>query len=256
MIYFLIPLRSKAVSKKWQRVCQNFERTLDSCYNQTSADFKIIVVCHDIPNLTRKYDESVSFVTMDTRPPSNASEMMKDKSEKIYRGMQVIRCLIEQNKERGGYVFPVDADDLVSNKIAAFFEGLHDKHCYLSKFGYIWYEGTSFLRVAKHLYRTCGSCCIIYYETEELPPNKVSGQEVSFSYLFRNSHRLLPSIAMERGKVFHVLPFPSTIYVLGTGENHSIFYGRPISWKRWLEGLFRIPRFITSNKIKEFNIVK
>lgn len=48
MIYFLIPLRSKESSNNWERVVSNFNRTLDSCFNQTNDDFKVVVVCHQI----------------------------------------------------------------------------------------------------------------------------------------------------------------------------------------------------------------
>lgn len=90
MIYFIIPLRSRAASKNWEAVSQTFKQTLDSCYNQTSSEFSIKVICHDIPSLDRVYDDRVEFIQVDTIPPnvSDIQGMMRDKEYKMYIGLQ------------------------------------------------------------------------------------------------------------------------------------------------------------------------
>lgn len=250
MIYFVIPLRSKAAAKNWERVTKDFNRTLRSCYNQTSPEFKILVACHDIPKVDFEYDKRVRFIQVDIPTPKNTKEMMYDKGYKMYTLMQNVR--FEINGNRGGYILPIDADDLVSNKVAAFFEGRDDGMCYTSKYGYIWNKPSLFVTKAKDLWRTCGSCTIVYYKKDELPD--IDMEKNTKKYIFQNSHRFLIKYAKSIGKKFEMIPFPTTIYVLGTGENHSTLIGIGISWKRVVEGILRIPRYISNSMKKEFNL--
>ena len=59
MLCFITALKSKAVASDWIRVCELFESTLRSAYNQTDPDFRIIVVCHERPDLKERYDDRV-----------------------------------------------------------------------------------------------------------------------------------------------------------------------------------------------------
>lgn len=252
MIYFVIPLRSKAASRDWQAVEQNFNRTLESCYHQTNPEFRIVVAYHDMPHLEEHYDERVRFVQATNPLPNNYKEMMRDKGIKMHMLMQTVRQWL--GEKQGAYILPVDADDLVSNRLAAFFAGRNDGLSYTSRFGWIWQSQSSIITKAKDLWRTCGSCTVIYYLREELPDTDFLCRDESKEYIFQRSHRFLPAYARSIGKEFGVLPFPSTVYVLGTGENHSILSGHAMSWKRKIEGLLRIPRNIGGGKFKEFNI--
>ena len=65
MIYFGIPLRSKATANDWDKVSLFFNRTLWSVYRQTDSDFRIIVACHDIPELVHDFDGRVEFIQVD-----------------------------------------------------------------------------------------------------------------------------------------------------------------------------------------------
>lgn len=138
--------------------------------------------------------------------------------------------------------------------MAAFFSGKEDGLCYTSAYGYIWHEGSPWLTKAKDLWRTCGSCTIIYYRPDELPAEDFEHRNPSQHYIFQQSHRQLPLYARAQGKQFATLPFPSTVYVLGTGENHSRLTGVGISWKRTVEGWLRLPKKIDERLRNEFCI--
>ena len=147
---------------------------------------------------------------------------------------------------------PVDADDLISNRLAEFFAGRNDGLCYKSRYGYIYHRGSSFVTKHRDLYRTCGSCSVLYLKDNEFPIKPFEEKEEAF---FLCAHRVLPQKAIASGKRFGTIPFPSTIYILGTGENHSIISGSGIDWKRRVEGLFMFPRYLTKEIRSEFNLL-
>ena len=103
MIYFVIPLRSKAASHNWEGVTRNFNRTLESCYNQTNPDFRIFVACHDIPTLDQEYDDRVTFLPVTIPTPTNYKEMMFDKGYKMHTCMHAVQK--ELTKLNGGGTF-------------------------------------------------------------------------------------------------------------------------------------------------------
>src|SRR5439155_1795733 len=76
VIAFVVALKAKSVANNWDRVCRLFEATLQSAYNQTDSDFRIIAVCHDRPALRRTYDSRVEFITVDSPPPPQVHDLM------------------------------------------------------------------------------------------------------------------------------------------------------------------------------------
>lgn len=151
---------------------------------------------------------------------------------------------------------PVDADDLVSNKLAEFFVGKNDGKCYTSKFGFIWNSRSAFLTKTQAMYDTCGSCSIVYCTPNDLPENDFEHMDKTKKFIFQNKHREVPDYAEKVGKERGIVPFPTTVYVMNTGENHSLFVkkGRRFSVKRSLEGLLRVPQPITKKLRNEFNL--
>lgn len=91
MLTFVIPVKSERVSSNWSKFCRLFERTLISVCNQTDTNFKVIVVCHEIPQIEFKHN-NVCYLHADFEPPiprqseSNESITKRreiDKGEKI-----------------------------------------------------------------------------------------------------------------------------------------------------------------------------
>jgi hypothetical protein len=256
MIYFGIALRAKKASKNWNEVCRCFNATLCSIYNQTDRDFKVIVVCHDMPELDGVYDEHVQFICVDIPVPENVGEMMKDKGNKVYICMHAIYNSLYIKKNVGTHVMIVDDDDLVSCHIAEFVNQAKDDRCYQSDYGYIYHKNERYIKKAMALYRTCGSCSIIYYRIDELPPVPFEERKKEKKYLFEESHRVLPVFCKKEGKRFGKTPFPTTVYLLGTGENHSIMCGVGLGWKRRLEQKLRFRIILKETIRREYNLVE
>ena len=250
MIYFGITLRSKAASNDWLKVQKTFNRTLQSVYKQTSDSFKVIVACHDMPVLLNKYDERVEFLTAEVPIPTNTHEMMLDKGWKLSMIARKVREL------GGGYVMIVDADDLISNRIAEYVEKHPYENGFLSKYGFIYAEGSRYAKRICNPYRICGSCSIVNYRPEDLPeemPYDLWDDSLKDNWIIRKSHRIIPECLEREGRKLAKLPFPSTVYIRYTGDNHSMSGGNDLGIKRKAELFFR-KRIPVNELEEEFNL--
>ena len=251
MITFAVPLKAKAVSRDWEQVTRIFNRTLASIYNQTDPNFKIVVACHDIHELTKTYDGRVEFLISDSPVPKDREEMMLDKGWKISMAALRIREL------GAGYVMLVDSDDLVSNRIAEYVNANPRKNGFLSSYGYVYNEGSPYVKKMYAMHRTCGSCSIVNYSVEDLPdrmPVNIWDRSHTDQYIIRQSHRGVPDYLKEHGRELEKMPFPTTIYVRNTGDNHSMLGGSDMSWKRKVELMLR-PRIAIDEALRtEFGI--
>lgn len=213
MIVFIIPVKSQRVSGSWEQFSKLFERTLKSVSNQTDGNFKIIVVCHEKP-ATQFTHANLEYIHVDFDPPHLATaEKSKhdglkeeDKSKKIKAG------IAHSERYHPDYLMVVDADDCISNKIAAFVERNKHKGApgWYSKKGYIYREGDRFISLNKENFNTlCGTCIII--KPEHIP------------HIFKQVPHLLfvhKTTDFGNGLALEPLPFPASIYSMANGENH------------------------------------
>ncbi len=236
MIFFGIPFRSKASSQNWDHVTKVFNQTLKSIYSQTDPNFKIYVACHDIPVLDMEYDDRVQFLISDRDTPETKKEMLLDKGWKI---SMIAQCIREAG---GGYTMLVDSDDLVSNRIAEYVNSHPRCNGYLSRYGYVYNDGSDYMQKVKNLHRLCGSCSIVYYTVDDLPdkmPESLYDDSPVDKWIIRKPHCVIPEYLEENGRGLSTLPFPTTVYVRNTGDNHSMLGGDDFSWKRKLSFLFK-----------------
>ena len=231
MIYFGITLRSKAVAKNWQHVVEDFTRTLNSVYQQTDSEFRVIVACHDLPELSREYDSRVEFLQTDIPTPRTPFEMMQDKGYKLSMIGKRIR------EYGGGYTMIVDADDLVSCRIAEYVNKHPGCNGFVSKYGYIYNKGDTWVRKALQPDHVCGSCLIVNYSVDDLPAELPASpaDESEKKYIIRKAHPSIRPYLKKNGRPLDIIPFPTTVYVRGTGDNHSMLDGGRLGIKRRLE---------------------
>lgn len=254
MLIFCIPLRSKEVSKDWNKVTLLFNRTLESVYNQTNQNFKVFVACHQIPTLNKTYDDRVVFIEVDTKIPVTYLDMMWDKDTKIYTAQNAARKFLVEQKLKGAYFMNVDSDDLISCKVADFVANKATKQVYTSKYGFIYFEGRTFMKKARRLERTCGSCFLIYLDIAQLPHNNLGflvNDVDKCPFTPHHSdimHKLTKVKKWTRGSI----PFPTTIYIVND-VNVSNFANHQVGRNRRIEYKLEIPRKISRYE-KIFNI--
>ena len=249
MLYFTIPLKSKAVSNDWQRVTECFRRTIDSVFGQTNDEFRVIVAAHEVPELAVAGDPRLEIIEVEFAPPSTYDEQMLDKGRKTHlTGARVAEL-------GGGHVMKVDADDLVSRRLAQFVSEHPDDHGWVFEQGYEYVYDTGRLRRCPRFHRLCGTSSIVRYSPEELPsgPGDMDDPAAPERYHLRSSHATIGDLRAGVGKPLAALPFVGALYVVGTSENHSIASGN-IGLKRRVMRRMTSSVELTPDLRKEFSL--
>ena len=215
MLYFGIPLKARKVSADWDRVTELLDNTLRSIFNQSDPDFKVFVACHDVPEVRHRDDPRLEFLPVDFAPPIFRDEQMVDK----HRKREVIGSRLRA--EGGGYMMFVDADDLVSNRIAAYVHRDQAPRGYVITDGYELDFARWRVRIAPRFNYLSGTMAVVKWAPEELPETPL-GQETSrLRDILNCPHPTWRRVFEERGRPLKALPFRGAMYVMNTTENWS-----------------------------------
>lgn len=246
MIYFVIPLKSERVSSDWQHVTRIFNNTLNSLFNQTDPNFRILVVCHEIPHVENYADDPrLEIISVDFPPPIYRDEQMVDK----HRKREVAGAHIR--KAGGGYIMFVDADDLVSNRIVEFVR--QDK----SPNGYIIHQGYDFdftektVKAAPNFDQISGTCSIVHFSVDDLPETPFDPAGSFLRQAINWRHPTWETQFAAIGRPLMPLPFRGAMYVWNTGENWTALMGK-IGKRRQILRRFLPRRKITPDLAREF----
>lgn len=143
MIIFAIPLRAKYMAQNWEKCCMRTKRTVDSIYQSTNKNFKIILCGDDKPEFLSEnnYDDRVEFIECKVGKPENWLEIARNKYWKLLRISVRVReyLLKSENPEAGIYVMPVDDDDLLHKDLVGFIEQYPNENGFVIKNGYVNY---------------------------------------------------------------------------------------------------------------------
>ncbi len=242
---FSIPVRAKAVSRNWERVCHLLACTLDSILNQSDPNFSVVLACHDVPELPQLRDPRVTVLQTDTVLPCDLREQMRDKHIKTRLGLAHLHQL------GGGWIMQVDADDLVSNQLVARVRQLQPRYGLIIDRGWEFDCIRRGLRPAPRFNRICGSSGIFRFAATELPTRADQNQTV-LADSFRD-HPRWREVSAALGRPLDLLAYRAAIYTTNNQENHSVLAGG-IGWKRRLLHLVTPLRTPTAAEITEFSL--
>jgi hypothetical protein len=224
MLTFVIPLKSAVVSNSWDQVTRLVRRTLRSACAQTCPEFRVIVVCHEVPEIGFE-DQRLEFLPVSFPPPGRDRKgRTGDKGQKVLTGLR--RAL----NFHPTHAMLLDADDCVSNRLAQHVARHPNGNGWYIPKGYFYCDGMDTVHVERRrFHQWCGSSHILRPEFLELPPPPAEGW-----YL---QHGKILSSMRKRGTPLEPLPFPGSVYVISHGENINDY--SPILWpsnpvKRWL----------------------
>lgn len=244
MIGFVVPITPKNHSKDWRLANLMLERTVRSICNQTSRNFRLIIVYNDKPEIEFT-DDNIQYIHYSfpeiTVPqisdfdfmsqwfaPEYAERMM-DKSRKITLGCKVA-------KELGcTYLMAVDSDDMISNKIAEYVnQNLNTKIAgwRISK-GYLYNEGSRFIIKNDRIWAMNGSTHIIREDLIEIPNFESDFKLFSYN-LFQQHPYTFQRITDFRNEKLSDFPFFGTVYLI-----HNFNYSQ-------------IDKILSANKMKQF----
>src|ERR687886_110512 len=214
MLIFIVPVKSAQISTSWELASKLFERCVKSICNQTSSEFRVIVVCHERPHIEFnhpyiKYIE-VSFPIPNWERTSDLGSRDRDKSRKIFTGLIYARQL------KPCHVMFVDADDCVSNHLAEFVNQNSQGNGWFLNRGYEYQEGNNFIYWRKKdFHRKCGTSNIVRHDLIA-PPESVKLESIDWDFLY---HQDIVEAMKKRGTPLDELPFEGAIYVQENGEN-------------------------------------
>lgn len=231
MLYFTVALRSKASSCNWNSVVNNFNCTLRSIFNQTNPEYMIYCACNEIPEIgpnLERFKEKVHFIQVNTPKPNGWIEGVRD------RAWKQLACCYEikknesiKNIKNGIFVFPIDADDYINCNISEFVATHPKSNGFKSKKAYKWNVGERWMEVTPYF---GGSMNIMRLYDEDLPDkmpdinlcfDKETCRELNEKFPVRWNDIDVENKFKLMNRTMEILPFPSTIYVLETGENIS-----------------------------------
>lgn len=220
MIGFIVPFRPIQNSKDWENDSALLAKTLRSICNQTSPDFKVYVIYHDLP-ANQFHHPNLQYVAFPY--PFCTIDMLTDKSAQQTKDITMSVNAFDQGKkvlygariainDGCNFIMSVDSDDLVSNKIAEFVNKNPDNKdgWFVSK-GYIYMAKENFLvRKPSKMNTINGSTNIV--AAKDIPHVNFDTNRVD-AFTFFAAHGYLQHRLKEIGVHLQPLPFYAIIYV-------------------------------------------
>ncbi|NJK56509.1 MAG: glycosyltransferase family 2 protein [Pleurocapsa sp. SU_5_0] len=215
MLVFIIPLKSAKVSYSWVQVSKLFERTIRSVCNQTSLEFRVIVVCHEQPDIEFEHS-NVTYLQVNFPLPAwevNTDHASRDtdKQKKIFTGLMYARQF------NPTHIMFVDADDCVSKHLAKFVLQNPESNGWMFDKGYEYFDGSKsiLLRQKGFCYR-CGTSSIVKYELIA-PDKNMKVDNIDRKWLFHGNQ--IKKQLFIQGVILDTLPFLGAVYITNHGDN-------------------------------------
>lgn len=225
MLTFVIPFKSRRVSRDWRTACRLLERTIHSATAQTEPDIRVLVVCHEVPQL-EDLPRQCEFISAPFAPPSITPEedlttdaalfqLRSDKGRKLLYGLSLARGM-------GEYVMFLDGDDLVSNRLAAYVATHAGEAGWCFDLGYRMAAGSRWLYPRRRFYEECGSSHIIRTDLAPFPKRPDYSKDFDDYFIRRYEvHAYIAENMKNLGHPLRPLPFYGAIYLF----NPESIYG-------------------------------
>ncbi len=258
---FIIPVRHQDNAKDWQELKKRLRETFASISNQTSDNWRAIVVCNhgaDIPPLPPKFEVlRVDF------PPNRNHELLPGGDRQVFydafrldKGRRVMAGLIKAKDS--DYFMIVDDDDFVSNRIAQFVGENRSETGWEITRGLVWSDGGRLVCINNNFSHFCGTSLILSRDIFELPED-VAEADDDYIKEMCGSHVSVSSRVKKTAKPLVALPFAGAIYRVGHSGAHSqsgsvmdlIFNAQ--GPRRFIDALTRL-RPVTNRVRREFKL--
>jgi hypothetical protein len=234
MLAFVIPFKPKLNSKNWEADSKYLRNTLLSIVHQTTNDFHVFVVIHEMP-LKPFTHSKIDYLRLpyqycEFKQIEDRADALKDSG---YLTPRDIEYLFDQGrkqlfgahyaKEKGfEYIMSIDADDLVCINLVDFVSRnkFQNRIGWFVNKGYYYIENRQvFVRQPYSMNTICGSTHIIHRQA--LPDVNLGVRRLGENNFFSNHGYLTTLIKSKFGKELQPLPFYAIIYRI-SNSNWSI----------------------------------
>jgi hypothetical protein len=242
VIVFLTSIRHPLNSNSYDRVLALLENTLRSIRAQSDPEWRAIVVCNERPE--RPFDDPrVVYLPVAFPPPSDvAHACIGMDALRLDRGCKYLVGLAHAARFAPDHVMFFDADDFVSNRVAAFANAHAAAAGWYIPQGYVYDEELALFGRLDNFHLICGTSHIVRYDALPMPEGVRDDatqewilEHVAHRFLFETlgSHRWLVEDLAARGHVLEPMPFRAALYFIGNGENHT---ARIVATALWAGG--------------------
>lgn len=252
MIVFVIPFVSKQVCKDWKLATVLLQGTLDSIANQSDKRFKVIIGCHEIPevNLKGNADELI-FLPMSYSP---LDDEWRGKSQ-TDRMMKCCTVLLSLKDTDFKYCMAVDADDRIHRDLVKFLCEEPQIDGWIVNKGF--QVDYSLRRVMKYnqLSKVCGSTFILSKKLAGIPQAYTANEYQKCIYC--RGHQMMEQYFIEQGFNLKNFPYGGVQYILNHGLNDSSQWRKNLksSLKRLMK-FYVLGRNLSKEDIKNFGYLE
>ncbi|MFE4124257.1 hypothetical protein [Priestia sp. YIM B13486] len=218
-IVFGISLKSKKVSRNWNKVQKNLSNTLKSIFRNTDQHFRVIIAGHNKPNIKELKDKRVKWLPVKFSSPTSPKGFSRDKMRK--------RKIIGEYLHKigfSGYFMAVDADDWIHHRFVEYIRSQPFSNAFILEKGLITNIGRKEIWETSDFYKKCGTNALFYFSKKDFPnPKKKKGN--AFGILTLKAHPKSPDRLKKLNKDYKMITLPFVIWVLSHGDNNSMLKG-------------------------------
>ncbi len=223
---FAIALISRAMAYDWERVQRTLDGTLAALVAQSDPAWEAVVCGQDRPRGI-DLDPRIRFLPFDgTKPRGNISDRLPKH--------EAIVAALAAETGRDGYLFRLDADDILHPGLVAHFRERAEPGGYLITDGYMmdarsgaiarlapqsWREPRSILARRAAFHTHCGSSSATRFDRRDGADYRVP---LTTFPRHRRRHHALAAFGLDLARV----PFPAAIYLVNHGENLRLRRGK------------------------------
>ena len=217
MLSFIMPIRHPDNVSNKEEQFNTLNQTFRSIGAQTGDAWEAVVVANSgqvLPELTR----NMRVVWVD-HPPNAALDRARTRAE-VYEAIQLDKggriAAAADEIDAGRHIMVVDDDDLIHRRLSEFIASQNHRSGWCVDQGYIWQNGSRFLRRTRGFFERCGTSLIVpkeYYL-------KYSGDTINPANPARatrelGSHTLIFDRVPMASSTWRFVPFLAAIYRLG-----------------------------------------
>jgi hypothetical protein len=234
VLVFLTSVRHPDTSTDHRRVEQLLETTLRSLCAQDDGDVRVVVVGNERPRVGVD-DPRVAYHVVDFPAPAGGRQATGRDAKAIDKGTKLLSGLLFARRYRPDHVALVDADDVVSRRIAGFVNAHPGADGWYVDQGYTLNRATWRVQRRHSLVRHCGSGLIasapaLYamswadaggLDDESTQDELLTGASPSFLRHVLCDHVFTVRFLANHDLNLRPLPFRAVAWVQETGENYS-----------------------------------